>query len=421
MSVKTSSFRGRVTLALVMTAVVVGIAGYAFRDRIASGFSDPANAEVANPTPDAVKGITISVVPAARREVVDTLPVTGTLVAREEIMVGPEIDGYRIIDILVEEGDRVEKGDVLARLSRDVLETLLAQNEANAARAHAATAQRKAQLEQAAAQRIEAESSVSRARTLIKTGATSQEVLDQRERAVKVAVAQVTAAEGAVTAAAAEEAQIRATGDEIRVRLGRTEIRAPEAGIISARSARLGSIVLSANAEPLFRIVRDGAIDLDAEVPESALPQVKPGLPVAVTPAGFKEPLEATIRLVGAKVDPKTRLARVAVALPADERLRPGAYGRGIVELARRGGLALPQSAVQFGPDGSFVLVVEDDIVHRRPITVGLSGQGFVEITEGLKEGESVVARAGGFLREGDRVTPVPLAPSAAPANGGGA
>ncbi|MGA0563887.1 efflux RND transporter periplasmic adaptor subunit [Ancylobacter sp. VNQ12] len=411
MTEKTPSFRGRIALALTMTAVVVGVAGYAFRDRIAAGLSltEPAQADVAAPAPNAVRGITISVVPATRREVVERLPVTGTLVAREEIMVGPEIDGYRITDILVEEGDRVEKGQALARLSRDTLDTLLAQNTANAARAQAAIAQQKAQLQQALAQRTEAEAAVERARTLIKTGATSQEVLDQRERAVKVAAAQVTANEEAVTAAEADAAQIKANRDEIEVRLARTDIKAPEAGIISSRAARLGAIVLSANAEPLFRIVRDGAIDLDAEVPESALPRVMPGLPVSVTPAGFTTPIEAKVRLVGANVDTTTRLARVAVALPDDPRLRPGAYGRGVIEIARHEGVALPQSAVQFASDGVFVLVVENDIVRRRAVKTGLQGDGVIEIVEGVTEGESVVARAGGFLRDGDRVTPVPL------------
>lgn len=411
MTDKSSSFRRRVTLAITMTAVVVGIAGYAFRDRIVAGLSlgEPAQANVAAPEPQQVRGITISVVPAARREVIETLPVTGTLVAREEIMVGPEIDGLRITDILVEEGDRVEKGQALARLSRDTIDTLLAQNTANAARAQAAIAQQKAQLQQATAQHIEAKASVERARTLIKTGATSQEVLDQRERAVKVAEAQVTANEEAVAAAQADAAQIKANRDELEVRLARTDIKAPEAGIISSRSARIGAIVLSANTEPLFRIVKDGAIDLDAEVPESALPRITPGLPVAVTPAGFQSPLAAKVRLVGANVERATRLARVAVALPEDERLRPGAYGRGMIEIARHEGVALPQSAVQFTPEGAFVLVVEGEIVHRREVKTGLKGEGYVEVVEGVKQGESVVARAGGFLRDGDRVTPVPL------------
>lgn len=422
MSVKSPSVRGRVVLALGLTAVVVGFGYLAFGDRVADGLglSETAQATPSVPEPAQVRGIAISVVPAARREVAERLPVTGTLVAREEIMVGPEIDGFRIVDILVDEGDRVEKGQVLARLSRDMLDTLLAQNAANGAKAQAAIAQQKASLEQAVAQRIEAEAAVERARTLIKTGATSQEVLDQRERAVKVAAAQVTAAQEMVTAAEAEADQIKAMRDELEVRLARTDIKAPEAGIVSARAARLGAIVLSANAEPLFRIVKDGAIDLDAEVPESMLPRIAAGMKVAVVPAGFDAPVMAEIRLVGAKVDPATRLARVAVAMPADDRLRPGAYARGTIDVARREGVALPQSAVQFSPQGTFVLVVANERVEQRAVKTGLKGEGYVEIVDGLKQGESVVARAGGFLRDGDRVTPVPVDPASLSASAKG-
>ncbi|MFK8252921.1 efflux RND transporter periplasmic adaptor subunit [Ancylobacter terrae] len=413
------STRARVLACLALTALVVGIGGYAFRDRLPEGLmpdlaqaAAPAEPPAAAPEP---RGVTVSVVAAAPREVIERLPVTGTLVAREEIMVGPELDGYRIVEILAEEGDRVAKGQTLARLSRDMLDTLLAQNAANAAKAQAAIAQQKAALVQAEAQQVEAQASVERARTLRKTEATSQEVLDQRERAVKVAGAQVVAARESVTAAEAEAEQIRANRAEIEVRLGRTEIRAPEAGLVTARSARLGAIVLSANAEPLFRIVRDGAMDLDAEVPEAILTRIAPGQPVAVTPAGYTTPVAAKVRLVGAQVDRTTRLARVAVALPEDAGLKPGAYARGVIEIARHEGVALPQSAVQFTPEGAHVLVVKDGVVATRKVATGLRGDGYVEITDGLAAGESVVARAAGFLRDGDRVNPVPLA------NGGAA
>ncbi|MCK0197862.1 efflux RND transporter periplasmic adaptor subunit [Ancylobacter sp. 6x-1] len=436
------STRGRVVLALAMTLLVVGVAGYAFRDRIPAALlpakhaapaptptvAESPAAPAATPAPaaapsgpDRVRGVAVTVVAAASRTVVERLPVTGTLVPREEIQVGPEIDGYRVVEILAEEGDRVEKGQVLARLSRDMLDTVLAQNTANGARANAAIAQQKAQLEQARAQQVEAQAAVERARTLIKTGATSQEVLDQRERAVRVTVAQVAAAQEAVTAAEAEAAQTRAVRDEIEVRLAHTEIRAPEAGVISARTIRIGAIVLSANTEPLFRIVKNGAMDLDADVPESTLARIRTGMGVRVTPAGFDEPVAGTVRLVGAKVDAGTRLARVAVALPSDPRLKPGAYARGVIEIARRDGVAVPLSAVQFSPDGTFVLVVKDEIIEQRPVTTGLQGDGFVEIASGLASGEQVVARAGGFLRGGDRVTPVPAPDAATPAPRGGA
>ena len=400
----------RLLFTFAAIAVVGGAGAYVFRDRLPAGFGVTEPAQATAPiAPERARGVSVSVVPATRRTVAERLPVTGTLVPREEIMVGPEIDGFRIVEIFVDEGDRVAKGQVLARLSRDMLDTLLAQNTANAAKAVAAIAQQKAALEQAKAQQVEAESAVERARTLRKTGATSQEVLDQRERAVKVTAAQVVAAQEMVVAAEADVKQVAAARAEIEVRIARTDIKAPEAGIVSARAARLGAIVLSANTEPLFRIVKDGAIDLDADVPESMLPRIAPGFTVAVTPAGFDTPVIGTIRLVGAKVDPATRLARVAVALPDDKRLRPGAYGRGVIEIAQREGVALPQSAVQFGDEGAFVLVIDGETVHVRNVKTGLKGEGVIEITEGVKEGETVVARAAGFLRDGDRVTPVPV------------
>ncbi|HSI39349.1 MAG TPA: efflux RND transporter periplasmic adaptor subunit [Xanthobacteraceae bacterium] len=404
------STRSRLPMLLLTAAVVLGAGAYVFRDRLPAGLwpglTEDARATAPAPPP-AAAAIRVSVVSAQRRTVTERLAVNGTLVAREEIMVSPETDGLRITDILVEEGDAVTKGQVLARLSRDMLETLLAQNTANGAKAQAAIAQQKASLVQAIAQQVEAEAAVERARTLNKSGATSQEVLDQRERAVKVTVAQVNAATEMVTAAEAEARQVAAMRDEIEVRLARTDIRAPEAGLVTARSARLGAIVLSSNTEPLFRIVQDGAIDLDAEVPESVLPRIAPGLTAQVTPAGFPAPIAGKVRLVGAQVDRATRLARVAIALPPGGGLKPGTFARGVIELAHREGIALPQSAVQFGTDGVTVLVVKDGIVAVRPVKTGLKGEGLVEIVEGLAEGDSVVARAAGFLRDGDKVTPV--------------
>lgn len=351
--------------------------------------------------------LSVSVVRPKRDTLTDTLLVTGSLLPREEIEVGPEIEGHRLMEILADVGDEVEKGQVLARLSREVLETQMAQNKASLAKAKASVAQQRAALDQAQAQLTEASASVDRARQLRKSGTVSQETLDERERAVKVASAQVEAAKESLTAAEAEVVFVEAQRDEVEVKLKRTDIRAPAAGTILSRSARIGAIALSARTEPLFRIAENGAIDLDAEVPENAMPRMKVGLSAEVTPAGFDQPLEGKVRLVSAEVDKSTRLGKVKIALPHDARLKPGAYGRGIIELGRKEGLVVPQSAVAFDGDGAYVLVVKDGVVSERRVTPVLKGAGRVLLSNGLKESELVVARAGGFLREGDKVTPV--------------
>jgi RND family efflux transporter MFP subunit len=361
-------------------------------------------------TATAPSALSVTVVRPVPDEIAETLLVTGSLLPREEIEVGPEIEGYRLMEILAEVGDTVEKGQVLARLSREVLETQLAQNTASAAKARAAIAQQRAALDQTLAQETEASAAVDRARQLRKSGTVSQETLDERERAVKVASAQVAAAREALTAAEAEEVFVKAQRDEIEVRLKRTDVRAPAAGIVLARTARLGAIALSARTDPLFRIAQDGAIDLDAEVPEDAMPRMKTGLKAEVTPAGFDAPLAGTVRLVSAEVNKSTRLGKVKIALPADPRLKPGAYGRGVIALGAKSGLSLPQSAVMFDAEGAYVLAVENGAVARRPVKVALKSGGRVLVTGGLAPGDQVVARAGGFLRDGDRVNPVETA-----------
>lgn len=367
----------------------------------------PGDGRAAEPGATEPKGLAITVMHPQRRTMSDTLLVTGSLLPREEIQVGPEIEGYRLVEILAEVGDRVEKGQVLARLSRDLIDVQLAQNTANGAKAKAAIAQQRANLDQTLAQEAEALTAVDRTRQLRKTGVSSQEQLDERERAVKVATAQVAAAREALVAAEADAALVAAQRHEIELRLERTDVRTPAAGIVLDRDARVGAIILSARQEPLFRIARDGAIDLDAEVPESSMARMKVGQKVQVTPAGFTTPVEGTVRLIAAQVDKATRLGRVKIALADDPDLRPGTYAKGFVELGRREGLALPLSAVMFDADGAYVMVVEDGLVRTRRVEAGLKGQGRVLIEQGLTPADNVVVRAGGFLREGDRVRTV--------------
>ncbi|MEP9356088.1 efflux RND transporter periplasmic adaptor subunit [Xanthobacter sp. KR7-65] len=357
--------------------------------------------------PKAPSALAVTVVKPRPDTLNDTLLVTGTVMPREEIEVGPEIEGYRLMEILVEAGDRVEKGQVLARLSREVLETQLAQNTASAAKARAAIAQQRAALDQALAQETEATSAVERTRQLRKTGTSSQEQLDERERAVKVATAQVAAARETLVAAEAESVFVKAQRDEIEVKLNRTDVRAPAKGLILSREARLGAIALSTRTSPLFRIAEDGAMDLEADVPEGAMPRMKDGLGAQVLPAGFEAPLWGKVRLVSAEVDRASRLGKVKIALPDDPRLKSGAYGRAVVTLGEVKGLTLPQSAVMFDVEGAYVLTVTDGIVGIRRIVPGLKKDGRILVTDGLSPGTDVVARAGSFLRDGDRVTPV--------------
>ena len=348
----------------------------------------------------------VTVVPAQRREIVERAVVTGTLVPRDEILVAPEVEGLRITELLVEEGDRVTKGQVLARLSQEMIVTQEASNVAAVARAEAAIVQAQSQIVQAEAANVEAKQALERAQSLAKTGNATAAVLEQRVSAAQWAVGRLAAAKGGLQSAQADLATARAAGSEIALRRARTDIRAPEAGIVNRRTARVGASVTAAG-EPLFRLIARGEIELEGEVPETSLARIKVGDSASLDLDDGRQ-LRGKVRRVYPEVDRATRLGKVRIRLSDDPALRIGAFARGNVEVARREGLAVPVSSLLYAADGSAsVLVAKDGRVEARAVTSGLTSEGFTEIRSGVAAGESVVARAGSFLRDGDRVRAV--------------
>jgi HlyD family secretion protein len=367
----------------------------------------PARAVETAAVPDAAAiAPAVTVVPAERREIVERAVVTGTLVPRDEILVAPEVEGLRITELLVEEGDRVTKGQVLARLSQEMIVTQEASNVAAVARAEAAIVQAKSQIVQAEAANVEAKLALERAQSLAKTGNATAAVLEQRVSAAQGAEGRLAAARGGLQSAQADLATARAAGSEIALRRARTDIRAPEAGIVNRRTARVGASVTAAG-EPLFRLIARGEIELEGEVPETSLARITVGDPASLDLDDGRQ-LRGKVRRVYPEVDRATRLGRIRIRLTDDPVLRIGAFARGTVEVARREGIVVPVSSLLYAADGrASVLVAKDGRVEARTVTTGLSSEGFTEIRTGVAAGETVVARAGSFLRDGDRVRAV--------------
>ncbi len=354
---------------------------------------------------------TVTVIAATRGVVQETVPVIGTMVAREEVMVSAQSDGLAIVEILAEEGDRVRAGQVLARLARDVLDTSLAQNAAQVARAEASVAQARGNIAEAQANRVQADAALARTRDLVGSGAASRETFDQRQAAAQTAAARLVASQAALQSAAADLALAQAQHQEMLVRLAHTDITAPVAGIVSRRVARLGAIS-SLSGEPLFRLIRDGEVELEADVPEVALARLRAGQPAQVFAAGQPAPLAGQVRLVSPEVNRTSRLGRVRIALAAGDvaHVATGSFARAAIDVARREGVVVPLSAVLSQPDGERVEVVRNGVVETRAVRVGVRDAELAEIEDGLAVGDQVVAVSGSFVRGGDRVTPVPAA-----------
>lgn len=349
----------------------------------------------------------VTVARAVEGTLAETVLVTGTLVAREEVLVGPQIDQLAITSIVAEEGDQVAKGQVLATLSHDALDASLAQNAAQQARADAAISQAQNSIAEAQASRSQADAAFARAKDLVTNGITSRETYDTRQQAALVGTARLNASVNALRAAEADAALARAQRQELQVRLDRTTIRAPTAGMVSRRTARLGAVV-GMGGDPLFRLIADGAVELEAAVPETRLVQLHPGQPATLTAAGGAAP--AHVRLVAPEVSQATRLGRVRIAPDAGAPGVIGSFARASVEVARQTGVVVPLSAVLFDPDGAHVQVVRDGKIETRAVTVALRNAGRALLGTGVQDGEAVVAVSGTFVRDGDRVTAIPAA-----------
>lgn len=354
----------------------------------------------------------VTVVKAHMREFQDTVMVSGSLVPREEILVAPEIEGLRVLELFADEGSHVKKGEVLARLVSDQLDAQMAQNAASLARSNAAIAQAKSQITEAEAQAKEAAAQLTRAEPLKQQGYLSGATYDQRKSAADTAAARVVAAKDGLNAAEAEKAQVEAQRRELDWRMSNTEVTSPADGVVSQRNARIGALATSA-AQPMFRIIQNSEVELDAEVVETDLYKVKDGQPVRVSVPGYTD-VHGKVRLVSPEVDRTTRLGHVRIFLGAQPQLKIGAFARGVIETGSSKGIALPTTAVTHGPDSASVLVVEGETVAKRIVKTGFTMGDEIEILDGVSLSDVVVARAGTFLRDGDKIRAMPVKNTAA-------
>ncbi|WP_126976488.1 efflux RND transporter periplasmic adaptor subunit [Frigidibacter oleivorans] len=380
----------------------------------------PASAQEAAPDPAApgpsteVQLPAITVATVAQATLRDRVVATGEIAPVETVQVQPLIEGQPIEALLADVGDRVAAGQPLARLSDASL--TLAKGRLVASRAAAAAA-----IAQAEAQRIEAQSSADEAQRvrrrtedLRRDGTASQAALDQAVAQAEASQARVTAAEQGRLAAEAQLQEAEAQIADIDLQLRRTLIVAPVAGLVTARNAQVGAIATAA-AGPMFTLIRDGALELRADVAEQDLLRLAEGQAVTLRPVGLAEPLAGHVRLVEPSVDSATRLGRVRIAVDQPERVRPGLFAEAEILVAERQALAVPAAAIRrddgqngTGGQDTVLRVAATGEVERVEVTTGIRDGALVEVTGRLFAGDTVVARAGAFVRPGERVSPVP-------------
>ncbi len=390
-----------VSIAAIQKSVIIGV----FATSLMMGSAVAQTAEVAAEPPPPPS---ISVLVAVKKPIAENLTVTGSFAAGELVLVNPEVEGLLVTEILAEEGDTVKKGQVLARLSESQTAIQIAQTKASLARNDAALSQAKNQISQAKISADSANSDLNRTKKLRASGVVSVEQFDQRRATYDLASSQLDAAKLGFEVTMADRVVIEAEMADLELRKSRTEIKAPIDGYISRRTVQLGGIA-SASRDPMFHIVALGVVKLLAEVPESDLPRVKLGQKATIVVNGVDKPIEGIVKLISPEVNESTRIGIAHIRVSDSARIPLGSFGRAQIALATAEGVVLPLTAVTFGEDGPTVQIVKDGKVEERKVITGLVGTGDIEITSGVVAGETYVAKAGSFVRDGDTVTAVLL------------
>lgn len=335
----------------------------------------------------------VTVVRAAPADMAQTLRLSGTLSAREDIAVSTPLQGLKIVAVYADAGDTVKRGQVLAQLEDVNADSQLHQTEAQLARA-------KAQLRSQQAAAAEAATTLKRYRPLAEADALSRQELDQQKSAAATAAANVEAAK-------ADIAQLQAQLKDSRNQRGKTQIVAPADGVIAKRNAEAGALT---GPDALFHIIKDGTVELAADAGADELPLLQNGAQAQVSVRGRDEAVGGTVRLVSPEIDSSTRLGKVRITLAHSDGLYTGTYGEANIRLpSYRAAAALPETAVSFDSEGkASVLAVDGNgRVSRVPVTAGRKQGGMVEIVSGLENGRAVVRRASAFVNEGDTVKAV--------------
>jgi RND family efflux transporter MFP subunit len=326
-------------------------------------------------------------------ELTITLAANGNVAAWQEAIVGSESNGLKLAEVRVNVGDGVKKGQVLAVFSPETVQADIAQSRASLAEARATAA--------------DAAGNAARARTLQATGALSQQQINQYQTTEQTAKARVEAAEAVLAAQ--------------QVRGRNTQVLAPDDGVISARTATVGSVV-SAGTE-LFRLIRQGRLEWRAEVTSAELSRIAVGTQVFVVSASGAQ-VRGKVRSIAPTVDPQTRAALVYVDLPnvlQNTGIKAGMFARGDFELGRSSAPTVPQSSIvpRDGFNNVFVLQ-PDNRVSQLKVQIGRRLNDRIEITSALPEGAQIVVQGAGFLNDGDLVrvvaTPAPATAAAQPA-----
>jgi RND family efflux transporter MFP subunit len=317
--------------------------------------------------------LTITTATVTTQDLVRSVPATGSIFPWQEVIIGAEVGGYRVAEVLVDVGSRVQKGQALVRLADDML-----QADVNS---------RRAALRSAEAALANASAALRRGETVATTGAISAADIDTLN------------AEHVAAQARLETAKADLTTAELRLNYG--TVTAPDRGTITSRTVSVGQVAQA--GQEMLRMLRQNRVEWRAEVPEAQLSRIKAGQSVRITGVDGTV-FNGQVRMVAPTVQTTNRTGLVYVDITEGD-ARPGMFARGEIAAGSGEGLLVPINSVVYADGYSYVFVVKDgNVVERRLVEqAGLHGD-FLEVASGLAAGDVIAVKGAGFLKDGDIV-----------------
>jgi HlyD family secretion protein len=372
---KSNQLFNRTAVAVVVASALVGYGIFGMNvsraqdaSTKAEGKKDEAKKEAAGPKP----ALAVNVVKPQQISMTKKLQSNGNVMAWQEAIIGTETNGLRLNEVLVNVGDVVKKGQLLANFSSESIAADISAMQASVAESEAALQ--------------EARANAARARQIQESGALSQQQITQLLTAEQTSAARLQA--------------IKAQMKVQQIRLKNTRVLAPDDGIISARVATVGAVVGA--GQELFRLVRKSRLEWRAEVPSSDLTSIKPGMDVDIQSAG--QAVRGKVRMIGPTVDPQTRNGLVYVDIPAGSPIKGGMFASGAFDLGSVQVLSVPQQSLVVRDGFSYLFYVAADRVTGLKVKTGRREGDRVEVLEGLKPDMQIVAAGAAFLNNGDLV-----------------
>lgn len=320
--------------------------------------------------------LTVTVIRPEQQNWQQTFTANGNIAAWQEVVIGSELSGQRLTKVNVNIGDQVKRGQVLAEINSETIRADLA-----AARASYAEAQ---------AVLTDAITNNKRIQQLKNTGAISAQEATQYQTSQATAQARLDAA----------QAQIESN----QLRLSQTQVVSPDHGVISARTATVGS--LAQTGQELFRLIRDQRLEWRAEVTTTDLYKLQQGMTAhIISPDPAQPAVTGKVRMIAPVIDPQTRYGLVYVDIPTTQALRMGMFVKGEFDLGQKLALTIPQTALLLRDGFSYVFILDNkNRVSQQKVQVGRRLGDRVEILD-LNPNVKVVSSGTGFLTDGDLVT----------------